>query len=92
MATTLGARSVRLARGQVLHYDDGAGRTVTCCAGIVHVTQQGANTVLRAGERLELDCRVSAAVRAIEGFRSVWHGDSGIAVICVSSRRTAERA
>jgi hypothetical protein len=92
MAPAFEARSARLARGQVLHYDDTAGRTVTCCAGIVHVTQHGKTTVLVAGERVELDCRASATVRAVEGFRSAWNGGSDIAVICVSSRHTPDRA
>ena len=92
MATAFEALSVRLTPGQVLRYDDPAGCTVTCCAGIVHVTQHGETSVLAAGERVELACGASAAVRAIEGFHSAWNGDSGIVVIYVSCRRTADCA
>ena len=76
-------RTVRLATGRSLRVRDAAGRTVTCCAGTVWITQEGdlRDVILQAGERFTLDRPGVAIICALKGMEDVWRGNTGITVI-----------
>ena len=84
MTTAIEARSVRLVRGQVLRVTRAGGREVTCCAGVVRVTQPGVSpAILHAGERFTFPADAPATIEALENLQSVWTGDCGVAVVCL---------
>jgi hypothetical protein len=67
----------RLHPGEILEVE--SGMRVMCCAGVVAI----AGRVLRAGESLTIES--CSRVRALEGMRDEWLGDSGVAVVFVST-------
>jgi len=64
---------------------DAAGCPVMCCAGAVCIAQEGdaRSIFLAAGERYTFDRPGLASIRAVEGMKDEWLGDSGITVICL---------
>jgi hypothetical protein len=76
----------RLKPGATLILRNAAGRTVMCCAGAVCIVQQGnaRRIFLAAGASYTFDRPGLASIRAVEGMKDEWLGDSGITVIFLS--------
>ena len=73
----------RLAPGQCLKVRASAGNTIQCCAGTVWVTQEAdpRAILLVTGQRFTFDRPGRVQIRAGEGMKDEWVGDTGITVI-----------
>lgn len=83
MESGMELRCIRLATGRSLRVRDAAGRTVTCCAGTVWITQEGdaRDIVLQAGQSFTLDRPGLTLISALQGMQDIWRGNTDIAAV-----------